>query len=402
MNLPGTILLTLISLLERMSYYGVRGILVLYAIDENGLNIEETGAFEFYGILTMLLVILPIPFGFVTDKFLGQNRSIYLGGLVTLIAYLLFIVPNTNSVYISIVLLSIGISLVKPSTTVLVGRQFLKEDKNRALAYIIFFFGINLGAFIGSLLIAYTAELYGWSWGFSIAAFTTLIYLLLFKIFNSKIVIKETNNLIDLNINLNFKKTLPILAICILVYMVFSKCSETLVNSYTIQIANSDDKTLLGFDMFDSIIHTISSLWSIPLSLAVFIYWRTKGIGRTINLIGISLLVILISLLVSTFSTKLKSDYVLDYAMVPFGLYALADALVFPLITSYVTRLSDIKYSNTTYAVFIFVTHFIGAGLLHIIISDYQNTIIALLIVLTLGLMIIFRNQIRKLTHGIE
>ena len=402
MKLSGTILLTIMSLLERVSYYGIRGTLVLFAIDESGLNFDQTRAFEFYGILTMLLVLLPIPFGLITDKLLGQTKSIYLGGLVMFIAYLLFMIPNTITFYISIVLISIGVSLVKPSTTILVGRQFLKEDRNRTFAYVLFFFGVNLGAFIGSLTIGYVGEIYGWNWAFLIAAITTTIYLLLFKLFSSKIIEQETNQLKDLKKTLNYKTTLPILAICILVYMVFTKCSEALVTSYTIQIANSDDKTLLGFDMFDSIIHSITTLWSIPLTIAILVYWKIKGIGRTFNLVGLSLLILLVSLIVSTFSTKINLDYVLDYAMVPFGLYAIADVIVLPLITSYTTRLADVNYSNTTYALFIFSTHFIGAGLIYVIINDYQNIVISIVLIITLCLMIIFRKQIRKLTYGIE
>ena len=37
------------SLLERLSYYGVRSILVLFAIDESGLNLEQSTALEWSG-----------------------------------------------------------------------------------------------------------------------------------------------------------------------------------------------------------------------------------------------------------------------------------------------------------------------------------------------------------------
>jgi len=402
MKLQGTLLLTIISLLERMSFYGVRGVLVLYALDNNGLNINENEAYKFYGILTMLLVILPIPIGLITDKFLGQTKSIYLGGLISSLAYLLFIIPNVTSVYISITLLSIGISFVKPSTTILVGRQFAKEDRSRTLAFIIFFFGINLGAFLGSIIIAFIAEMHGWSLGFAIAAIVTFSYLVLLKIYNSLIIQQETNQLKESEIKLSYRKSIPILLIIILIYTIFEKCSESLVTYYTTQIANSDDKTLLGFDVFDSVIQTLTSLWSIPVTLAIFIYWKIKGIGRIFNLIGLSLLILLISQIVTSFSTKINTDYILDYAIVPFGLYALADAFVFPLVTSYVTRLSDVNYSNTTYALFVFITHSIGGGIIHLIMNEYQNSIIVIVLIGILSLMMVFRKQIRKLTYGIE
>ena len=94
MKLQGTLLLTIMSLLERLCYYGVRSVLVLYALDKDGLNIDRNDAFEFYGILTMLLVILPIPFGLLTDKLLGQTKSIYLGHLRTSV-YLLYTHTHT-------------------------------------------------------------------------------------------------------------------------------------------------------------------------------------------------------------------------------------------------------------------------------------------------------------------
>ena len=77
MKLKGTLLLTIISLLERISFYGVRGVLVLYALDNKGLNINENEAYKFYGVLTMLLVILPIPIGLITDRPSWANK-IYL------------------------------------------------------------------------------------------------------------------------------------------------------------------------------------------------------------------------------------------------------------------------------------------------------------------------------------
>jgi POT family proton-dependent oligopeptide transporter len=402
MNLTGTILLSLMSLLERASYYGVRGIIVLYAIDESGLNIDQSESLQFYGTLSFLMILLPIPFGYITDKFLGQRRSIYLGGLLTFIGYLLLMVSHISIVYASFAFLAIGTSLVKPSTTILVGRQFLKEDRNRTLAYIIFFFGINLGAFLGSITIAYVGELYGWEWGFLIAAISTVVYMSIYQFFGSTIVEQESNNLKDSNTTLGYFKMIPIFSICILLYIVFTKCSEAAITSYTIEIANSSDKTLLGFDVLDSIIHIITSLWSIPLTIVIFIYWKIKGIGRTFDLMGLSFMILIASLLVTSFSDRISLRFALDYAMIPFGMYALADALVLPLITSYVTRIADVNYSNTIYALFIFITHFLGAALVYLIINDYQTLSILIVLVLTASLLFGFRNQIRKLTYGIE
>jgi len=402
MNLPGTLLLTIVSLLERLSYYGAGAILVLFAMDESGLNLDRITAFEWYGLLSVLLIVLPIPFGLITDKLIGQTRSIYVGGFLCLLGYLLLVVQNSVTFYIAIVLLAIGISLVKPSTTILIGRQFIKGDRTRTLAYVIFFFGVNLGAFVGIMLIGHAGELHGWHIGFLIAAIITFLYLLIFRVFNSTVVQRETNQLVDLSVKVTYRNTFPILAISILVYLVFMNCSQTLATSYLLEIISRGDKTLLGFDLHDSTIDTLSSLWVLPATIAVFMYWKLKGIGKVFNIVGWSFLILLISSAASKLSTSVTQEYVLDYAMIPFGLFAITDTIVTALISSYVTRLTDTRYSNTTYALFILSTHLLGTGILYLIVNDYQNTIITILILVTITLLVTFRNQIRKLTFGIE
>ena len=69
----------------------------------------------------------------------------------------------------ALILLLIGTSLVKPSTNVLVGRLFKKEDKNRTLAFMILYFGINVGAFVSVILMGYLADTFGWEYGLMLA-----------------------------------------------------------------------------------------------------------------------------------------------------------------------------------------------------------------------------------------
>jgi len=390
------------TLFERAGYYGVRAIIVLYAVDEGGLNMDQSNSLLFYSILTGVLLILPIPFGYLTDKFLGQTRSIYVGGILACIGYALLTMNNPVVFYISFVLIVAGISLVKPSTIILVGRQYKKEDRNRTLAYFIFFFGINLGAFLGSLAKGYAGEYYGWKWGFISAASFTIVYLILFKLFGSDIIQRESNTLKDSGIILKYKKMLPLLIICILVYMVYTKCSETASFSYTIEVIESGDKTILGFELFNYMINSISTFWSIPISLAIFIYWKIKGVGSTFVIIRLSFIILIGFVLLRMLSFCINSEYSLDYAILPLAMFALADAIISPLITSYITRIADVNYSNTIYAMFIFLTYFLGAGFMYLIFHDYETVSILIILVLTISLLFIFREFIDKLTHEID
>lgn len=155
MKLKGTLLLTLISLLERFSYYGIRAVIILYVISENAFDLNISGSSPYVEYWTWMLLFSSILFGFMTDAFIGQKRSIYAGGFFSFAGFLLMLIHSEFALLAGILLILIGTSLIKPSTTVLIGRQFRKEDKNRALALMVLFLGINIGAFFGILVIGY-------------------------------------------------------------------------------------------------------------------------------------------------------------------------------------------------------------------------------------------------------
>ena len=55
-----------------------------------------------------------------------------------------------------------------------------RTDVRRDGAYTIFYMGINLGAFLGSLLCGYLGETYGWAYGFGAAGLGMLLGLVVF------------------------------------------------------------------------------------------------------------------------------------------------------------------------------------------------------------------------------
>ena len=62
---------------ERMSYYGMRGILVLFmtaSITENGLNMDPVTASAIYGIYASLVYLVTLPGGRNADRILAQQR----------------------------------------------------------------------------------------------------------------------------------------------------------------------------------------------------------------------------------------------------------------------------------------------------------------------------------------
>ncbi|MCB0425675.1 MAG: MFS transporter, partial [Mangrovimonas sp.] len=83
----GLFILFFTEMWERFSYYGMRAILTLYmytsvADDNPGLGWEEGFALSIYGWYTMAVYVMSIPGGILADRWLGQKKTVMLGGLL--------------------------------------------------------------------------------------------------------------------------------------------------------------------------------------------------------------------------------------------------------------------------------------------------------------------------------
>src|SRR5215510_4748193 len=70
---------------ERFSYYGMRALLVLYltaTVAEGGTAFPIEKATAIYGWYTMGVYLAALPGGWIADRFLGQRRSVLLGGVI--------------------------------------------------------------------------------------------------------------------------------------------------------------------------------------------------------------------------------------------------------------------------------------------------------------------------------
>ena len=81
----GLYILFMTEMWERFSYYGMRGILVLYLTaqtrgDNPGLGWLDGEALSLYGWYTMLVYVASIPGGIIADKIIGQKRAVMIGG----------------------------------------------------------------------------------------------------------------------------------------------------------------------------------------------------------------------------------------------------------------------------------------------------------------------------------
>ncbi|RAU83269.1 peptide MFS transporter [Pontibacter arcticus] len=162
----GLYLLFFTELWERFSYYGMRGLLMLYLTKtalEGGLGYSVADAALIYGYFTGFVYFTPIIGGWLADKFLGHRRAILIGGvLMALGQFSLFSTPyvGVEMTYLGLLLLIIGNGFFKPNISSIVGNLYAQGDPRRDSAFTIFYMGINIGAFMAPLVCGYLAEDY--------------------------------------------------------------------------------------------------------------------------------------------------------------------------------------------------------------------------------------------------
>ncbi|MBL8759704.1 MAG: peptide MFS transporter [Phycisphaerae bacterium] len=195
----GLFLLFLVEMWERFSYYGMRGLLVLYLVrattgDEQGFNPgrgwSKAEASTLYGWYTGLAYLTPIVGGVIADKLIGTHRSMVFGGLIIALGHIVLAISGIGdmahndlgmSVFIfGLAIIVIGTGHFKPSVSVMVGQLYKEGDPRRDGAFTIFYMGINLGAFLCAFVCGTLGEKVGWHWGFGSAAVGMIAGLLLY------------------------------------------------------------------------------------------------------------------------------------------------------------------------------------------------------------------------------
>ncbi|HKB72134.1 MAG TPA: peptide MFS transporter [Thermoanaerobaculia bacterium] len=157
---------------ERFSYYGMRGFLILYmtaSVSAGGLGFSDQHAGSLYGTYTGSAWFAAIFGGLIADRWLGQYRSVLVGGIIIALGHFTLAFKVLPSFYAGLALIVIGTGLLKPNVSTIVGSLYEPGDARRDAGFSIFYMGINLGAFLGPIIAGYLAQKVNWHVGFACA-----------------------------------------------------------------------------------------------------------------------------------------------------------------------------------------------------------------------------------------
>ena len=148
---------------ERFSYYGMRGILILFmldAIETGGLGLDVPKAGAIYGLYTGFVYLMALPGGWFGDRLVGARNAVFYGGILIAAGQFSLAFASTTTVgfYLGLAFIVIGTGLLKPNVSAIVGDLYPEGGARRDAGFSVFYMGINIGAWIGPLICGFLGE----------------------------------------------------------------------------------------------------------------------------------------------------------------------------------------------------------------------------------------------------
>jgi POT family proton-dependent oligopeptide transporter len=182
---------------ERFSFYGMTALLALYLVNQLLLpgHIERIGGFsgsraaleslfgplstqalasQIVGLYSGFVYFTPVLGGIIADRWIGQRNAVVLGAVSMSAGHIAM--AFDQSFLLALLLLVIGSGFLKGNISAQVGALYPQnEEARRTRGFVIFSTAINIGAVIGPMLCGLLAQIYGWHFGFGIAAICMLL-----------------------------------------------------------------------------------------------------------------------------------------------------------------------------------------------------------------------------------
>jgi proton-dependent oligopeptide transporter, POT family len=173
---------TVISMefLERGSYYGVMSVLSVFLILETeigGLGFSKEQAGAILGTIPPLLYLLPIVSGAIADRY-GYKIVLSFAFICMMLGYFFTGLSEQYSlIFASMILMAIGAGFFKPVISGTIANSTNKN--NSGLGFGIFYWTINLGAFLFPLVLVPILKSYSYSYIFYMAALSSVVLLII-------------------------------------------------------------------------------------------------------------------------------------------------------------------------------------------------------------------------------
>jgi len=375
----GLFILFFTELWERFSFYGMRAILVLYLTAETtdklnpGLGWTSKEALALYGWYGMFVYFMGIFGGAIADKWLGQKKSVVVGGVFIILGQFSLAVDSIMMFYSGLLLLVCGVGLLKPNISTMVGGLYPKGDSKRDAGFTLFYIGINIGALAAPILVGYFGEKVDWHLGFSLAGFGMIVGQAVF-VFGGK-HLKAVGNLLkhspthghlaDQPLTKVEKDRIVVLLLSFLIVIVFWAAYEQAGGLMNLYARDSVDRFVFGFEVPTSWFQSLHAFYVVLIGAPMAWLWLKWGnMGKESSAIfkmGVGMIIMSISFLalmgaVYDASINMLGKAPIYWLLFSYFLHVIAELSISPVALSFITKLAPAKYASLMMGAYFAIT----------------------------------------------
>ncbi|MEZ4848380.1 MAG: peptide MFS transporter [Bacteroidia bacterium] len=424
----GLFILFFTEMWERFSYYGMRAILVLFLItqatgENPGFGWTNNEALSLYGWYTMLVYFASIPGGLLADRWLGQRKTVMLGGALLCIGHLVLAFNSLATFYTGLILIILGVGGLKPNISTMVGGLYPGKDPRRDKGFMIFYIGINIGAALGMIIVAIVADQYGWHYGFGLAGIGMLLGQIVF-VWGQKFLQgvgefnkSEAGQLIDMKKPLTSveKDRMLVLFLSFLIIIVFWGAYEQAGGLMTIYAQEKTNRFVLGWEIPGGAFQAAAAIYILIFGIPVaFLWdqWRKSG-KESSSLFKMAIGVMIMGLgflFMSAASTQYAAEgqSAIYWLLLAYLFHVIGELSASPVALSFITKLAPAKYASLMMGAYFAATGFGNklAGEIGKLSQDAGEfavfTGITVFCVIFGVLILALLKPLKRLTHGAE
>lgn len=383
----GMYLLAFTELFERLSYYTLSFLLVLFAsdsVEHGGLGWSKEAALGITSMYTFGAFTLPIVCGVLADRFLGVFKAATLGGFLIMFGHIVMYfadAENLNIFYMALTCIALGTAFFKPCLPSMLGRLYPKRSRLREAGFSYYYMGINFGAMIAGISSGLLMQSYGYRIALSSAGVGMALGLTVFiagRKYLEPVYEDKTKSKTETNKVCNSKVQRKALNYLYLSYL-FVACWAFVYNiaisgTLSLYIENYTQKFVMGYDIPTTFFLSLESVGILLAAPALVFLYKKMGEKRSPHFFTQMNIAVFLSTSALAFLSLMAykvSDVELSASpnYLPFMWYEMAflillvsvsEVMISPVMMSAISILSPEKNRTTFQSIYLFIIGTMG------------------------------------------
>ncbi|MCH7974601.1 MAG: peptide MFS transporter, partial [Bacteroidetes bacterium] len=361
--------------------------------------------------------------GIIADRWLGQKKTVLLGGILLVFGHSILAIDAIWAFAAGLTLIVLGVGGLKPNISTMVGGLYREGDPRRDHGFTVFYIGINLGAFLASLIVGGIGEIYGWHYGFGLAGVGMLLGVSVFlygqkylkgvgdppkQRMEAKVDIKKPLTKIE-------KDRMVVLFLSFIIIIVFWASFEQAGGLMNIYTNSKVDRILFGWQIPTSWFQSLNPFFIMVFGTIIATFWlkrqRSNKEASTLFKMAIGTMIMGTGFLMmsgASLQTTSAGQAGMYWIIAAYLLHTIGELCASPTALSFITKLAPVKYGSLMMGSYFAATGLGNkvAGLLGESAShagELQVFTGIFIFTAVFGiLLLIFLKKLKALTHGAE